>query len=326
MDPMMKSASKLLLLLALAMAVPLAVAQTGKWPEKPVRVVVPYPPGGTTDIVARIVATLLSGELGQQFIVENRAGAGGQVGAGAVAQSAPDGYTLLVMGSGFAANAALYKQLTYDPVKDFAPVATLTSSPLILAASPAVPATTLQQFVSLARAKPGTINFGSAGNGSFPHLSAELFRQLAKIEVVHVPYKGDGPAITGLLGGEVQFLFASGPAVMSHIKSGKMRALGVTTEQRSPALPDVPAISEVVPGYSVRTWFGMWAPAGTPKALVSRLNQTLGHVLGQPQVREQLNAQGMEPAHSSPEDFERNVVRDIATWSNVVKAGNIKVN
>jgi tripartite-type tricarboxylate transporter receptor subunit TctC len=289
-------------------------------------VVVPYPPGGTTDIIARLVANLLTGELGQQFIVDNRPGAGGTVGAASVAQATPDGHTLLVMGSGFAANVALYKQLPFDPIKDLAPVATLTSSPLVLAISPAVEATTLDQFVKLARSKPGAIHFGSAGNGSFPHLSAELFRQLAKIDVVHVPYKGDGPAITGLLSGQVQFLFASGPAVISHFKSGKMRPLGVTTEQRSSALPEVPSISEVVPGYSVRTWFGMWAPGATRKPVIAKLNQALGRVLSQPQVKEHLNSQGMDPAHSSPEEFAQNIARDIAKWTTVVQTGNVKIN
>jgi tripartite-type tricarboxylate transporter receptor subunit TctC len=319
------------LLLTLGLLLPLsaatnAAAQAEKWPEKPVRVVVPYPPGGTTDIVARLAAQLLTAELREQFVIDNRAGAGGTVGAASVAQAAPDGYTLLVMGSGFAANVALYKQLPFDPIKDLAPVATLTSSPLVLAMSPAVQATTLEQLIALARAKPGTIHFGSAGNGSFPHLSAELFRQLAKIDVVHVPYKGDGPAITGLLSGQVQFLFASGPAVIPHFKSGRMRPLGVTTEQRSAALPEVPAISEVVPGYSVRTWFGMWAPGTTPRPIIAKLNQALGRALAQPAVKEQLNAQGMDPAHSSPEEFGQNIARDVAKWTGVVQTGNVKIN
>jgi tripartite-type tricarboxylate transporter receptor subunit TctC len=313
------------LLLLAAIASPMTHAQPSKWPERPVRVIVPYPPGGATDIVARMIAMRLAADLGQHFIVDNRAGAGGRLGTGMVAEASPDGHTLLVMGTGYAANAALYK-LPFDPVKGLAPIATMTTSPLILALNPSVKAANLKQFIALARAKPGTLNLGTAGTGSFGHLTGELFRQLTHIQVVHVPSKGDGPAIVDLLAGQVHFLFASGPALIPHFKTGRLRPLGVTTEKRSPVLPDVPSISEEVPGYSVRTWFGMWAPAGTPKAIVSRLNQTLGRVLEQAEVRERLRTDGMEPSHSTPQEFEREIGSEIAKWSKVVKAGNISVD
>jgi tripartite-type tricarboxylate transporter receptor subunit TctC len=313
------------LLLLAAIASPIAHAQSSKWPERPVRVVVPYPPGGATDIVARMIALRLSDDLGQNFVVDNRAGAGGRLGTELVVQANPDGHTLLVMGSGYAANAALY-QLSYDPVKGLSPIGTMTTSPLIFALTPSVKATNLKEFIALARAKPGTLNLGTAGTGSFGHLTGELFRQMAKIEIVHVPYKGDGPAIVDLLAGQVHFLFASGPALIPHFKTKRLRPLGVTTETRSPVLPDVPSISEVVPGYSVRTWFGMWAPARTPEAIVSKLNQALARVLKLAEVQERLRTDGMEPSHSAPQEFERDIAHEIAKWSKVVKAGNISVN
>ncbi len=312
-----------LLLVALAGALP-ARAQTEKWPDRPVRVIVAYAPGGATDIVARIVAARLTKELGQQFVVDNRGGGGGTIGTALAASATPDGHTALVMGTGYAANVALYK-LPFDPIKGFAPVSIIATAPLILAMNPSVKAANLKEFIDLARAKPGSLNYGSAGTGSFGHLCAELFRQLTRTEMVHVPYKGDGPAIIDLVAGQVQFLFASGPALIPHFKSGKLRGLGVTTEQRAPALPELPAISEVVPGYSVRTWFGMWTPAGTPKEIVARLNQALERILTQPDMQERLRADGLEPAPSTPEVFEREIVRDIEKWSKVVKAGNIKI-
>jgi tripartite-type tricarboxylate transporter receptor subunit TctC len=321
----MKRRHALLQLLALAVALPAAHAQSERWPEKPVRVIVAYAPGGATDIVARIIATRLSKELGQQFIVDNRAGGGGTIGTALAAKANPDGYTTLVMGTGYAANVALYK-LPFDPVRGFAPVGIIATAPLILAMNPSVKAANLKEFIDLARARPGELNYGSAGNGSFGHLCAELFRQLTKTEMVHVPYKGDGPAIVDLMAGQVQFLFASGPALIPHFKTGRLRGLAVTTEQRAPALPDLPAISEVVPGYSVRTWFGMWTSAGTPKEIVSRLNQTLQRILTQPDMQERLRTDGLEPAPSTPAEFEREIVRDIEKWSKVVKAGNIKIN
>jgi tripartite-type tricarboxylate transporter receptor subunit TctC len=316
---------RVLLLLALTAALPTAYAQTGKWPEKPVRMVVPFPPGGATDVVARLVSPRLSEEFGQQFVVDNRAGAGGTIGAELVARANPDGYTFIVVASTYASSAALYK-LPYDPVKGIAPVTIITSGPLVLAVNPSLKATNLKEFIELARAKPGALNFGSSGTGGVPHLAAELFRQMTKTNMVHVPYKGDTPALADLVGGHIQLMFSAPLVMLPQIKAGRLRGVAVTTEQRSQLIPELPAVSEQVPGYSAITWFGTWAPAETPREIVARLNQSLARILKQPDVQERLRADGMEPAHSTPEEFARFMAREIAKWSQVVKAGNIKID
>ncbi len=315
----------LLLLLALVAVVPLAHAQTEKWPEKPVRLIVPVPPGGGIDAVARMLAPRLSEELGQPFVVDNRAGAGGTIGSEIVVRANPDGYTLLVFGSSYPANAALYK-LPYDPVKGIAPISMIGAGSYVLIVNPSIKATNLKEFIELARAKPGALNFGSAGIGSLPHLVGDLFQQLTQTQMLHVPYKGVGPALIDLMGGQIQVFFASAVAALPHIRSGKVRAIAVTSGQRSPAMPDLPAISELVPGFSVGLWYGIWAPAGTSKEIVLRLNQALARIIKQPEVQERLRADGVEPAHSTPEELARVVAREIATWSKVVKDGNIKVD
>ncbi len=312
-----------LLLLTLPVALPVAQAQTGKWPEKPVRIVVPTVAGTGTDRIARLLAPRLSAEFGQQFIVDNRAS--GMIGAEIVVRANPDGYTLAVASPTFATSAALYK-LPYDPTKDIAPISMIATGPLILAVHPSVKATNLKEFIELARAKPGALNFGSPGSGTNMHLAAELFQQMTKTDMVHAPYKGLAPAITDLLGGQIQLHFGGAPSVLPHIKAGRLRGLAVTTEQRSPALPDLPAISELLPGYSAGIWFGMWAPAGTPKEIVSQLNQAIARILKQPDVQEGLRTDGVEPAHSTPEEYARVIARDVATWSKVVKDGNIKAD
>jgi tripartite-type tricarboxylate transporter receptor subunit TctC len=313
------------LLLALAATVPAANAQTAKWPERPVRMIVPLAPGGGTDIVARLFAARLTAELGQQFIVDNRSGAGGTIGAEIAARANPDGYTLITVPASYAANAALYK-LAYDPIKGIAPIGMITTGPLILTVHPSVQATSLKEFIALARAKPRALNFGSSGSGTFSHLAAELFRQMSKTELVHIPYKSAGPALTDLLGGQIQIFFGSGPSTAAHIRAGKLRGLAVTTAQRSPAMPDLPAVGELLPGYSADFWFGMWAPAGTPREIVSRLNHALVRILRQPDVLERLRTDGYDPVGSTPDEFARIIARDIATWSKVVKAGNIKAD
>jgi len=301
-----------------------AQAQTGKWPEKPVRVVVPFAAGGSTDIIARLLTARLSQELGQQFVVDNRGGAGGSIGAEIVARANPDGHTVIIVAASYATNAALYK-IPYDPVKDIAAIAMLHKGPFLLAVNPSVPANNLKEFIELLRAKPRTLNYGSSGIGGATHLATELFRQMTKTEVLHVPYKGDAPAITDLLGGQIQFIFSSAPALMPHVKGGRVRALAVTTEQRSRELPDLPSISETVPGFEHTSWNGMWAPAATPKEIVARLNQTLGRILSQPDLQERLRIEGRESAHSTAEEFQRVIARDIAKYTKVVKSGNIKV-
>ena len=314
-----------LMLLALAAALPAAQAQTGKWPERPVRMIVPFAPGGTSDILARMLVPRLSEEFGQQFIVDNRPGAGGSVGAEIAARATPDGYTIIQVPSSYAANAALYK-LPYDPVKGIAPISRIGIVPFILTVHPSVKAGNLKEFTELARAKPGALAFGSPGTGSTPHLAFALFQQMTKTDMVHVPYKSEPTAIADLLSGRIQAMAATGLVLGPHIKAGKLRALAVTSEQRSPAMPDLPAISELVPGYSADGWFGMWAPAGTPKEIVPRLSQALARILKQPDIQERLRAAGMEPAHTTPEEFGRYISGEIAKWSKVVTAGNIKID
>jgi tripartite-type tricarboxylate transporter receptor subunit TctC len=314
-----------LLLLALAAVMPAAHAQTGKWPDRPVRVIVPFAPGGATDVVARIVAPRLSEEFGQQFIVDNRAGAGGTIGTEIVVRANPDGYTITVGASSYASSAALYK-LPYDPITGISPVTLITTGPFVVAVHPSVKAGNLKELIALARAKPGGLSFGSSGTGGVPHLATEHFRQMTNTNMVHVPYKGDAPAIIDLLGGQIQIYFG-GPLVLSpHINAGKLRGLAVTSEQRSPVMPDLPAVAEFVPGYTAVTWFGMWAPPGTPKVIVSQLNQAVARILKRPDVQERLRNDGMEAAHDTPDEFSRFVARDIAKWTRVVKAGNIKVD
>ncbi|OGA53680.1 MAG: hypothetical protein A3G24_16155 [Betaproteobacteria bacterium RIFCSPLOWO2_12_FULL_62_13] len=314
-----------LLLLALAAALPAAHAQTGKWPEKSVRMVVPFAPGGGTDIIARMIAPRLSQEFGQHFVVDNRGGAGGTIGADIVVRADPDGYTISLVASTYATAPTLYK-LTYDPIKGIAPISMTNAGPFILAVHPSVKATNLKEFIALARAKPGALNYGSSGTGGTMHLAGELFGQMANTGTVHVPYKGTGPAVVDLIGGRIQFIFANGPSVLPHIKAGKLRGIAVTSERRSPVMRDLPTISEVVPGYLAMSWHGMLAPAGTPKAIVSRLNEALGRILKQPDVQEVLHRQGLESAHSTPEEFARVIAGDIARWSKVVKVGNIQLN
>ncbi|MCC7486957.1 MAG: tripartite tricarboxylate transporter substrate binding protein [Burkholderiales bacterium] len=312
-------------LLALLAATPAAHPQTGKWPVKPVRTIVPFPPGGATDIVARMIAARLSEEFGQQFIVDNRAGAAGTIGAEVAARANADGYTVIVVGATYAASAALHK-LPYDPVNGIAPIAMLAAGPNVLVVHPSLKAANLNEFIALARAKPGSLNFGSGGTGSFSHLAAELFRQMTRTDMVHVPFKGTGPALANVVSGQIQLMFAAAPAAIPQMKAGRLRALAVTTGKRSPVIPDLPAISEQVPGYAAAVWQGMWTAAGTPKEIVSRLNRALAGVLDRPDVRERLRTDGAEPAHSTPEEFARFIARDIARWSTVVKAGNIRID
>jgi len=314
-----------LLLLALAAALPAVHAQTGTWPQKPIRVVVPFPAGGSTDIVARVRAARLSQEFGQQFVVDNRGGAGGTIGAEIVVRANPDGYTIIVLASSYATAAALYK-LPYDPVKDIAPISLINTGPLILSVNASMKVASLKEFIELVRAKPGAFNFGSPGTGSAPHLAAALFQQMSGTNMVHVPYKGDAPAIADLLAGQIHVMLLSGPALFPQIKAGKLRALAVTTEQRSPVMPDLPAISELVPGYSHTAWNGMWAPAGTPREIILRLNQALARILKLPEVRDRFRADSREPTHTTPEEYGRVIARDIAKWSKVVKAGNIRID
>lgn len=311
-----------LLFFGLVLVITPGYAQTGKWPDKPIRIIVPFPPGGTTDVVARTFGPLLAQEYGQQFIVDNRPGAGSALGAEIAARSNPDGYTLCVVTSSYAASAVLRK-LPYDPVKGIAPISMISILPFVIAVNPSVKANTLKELIDLVRAQPGKINFGSPGTGSTPHLLLELLQQMTNTKMTHVAYKGDIPALTDLIAGQIQVVAITNVVLAPQIKAGKVRALAVTTKERSPAIPDLPAIGEVVPGYAVDGWAGMWAPGGTPKDIITRLNHSVARLLKEPEVQSMLRTGGAEPAPSTPEGFGQVIAHDIAMWSKVVKAGNI---
>jgi tripartite-type tricarboxylate transporter receptor subunit TctC len=316
---------KLLTLLAgvlLALSLPAqAQAPAGAYPVKPVKVIVPYPPGGPTDIVARVVFQQVSDSTGQQFVVENRAGAGGNIGAEAVARAPADGYTLLVATTAHAINMSLFKSLNYDVLKDFAPVTLLTQGPLVLVATPAFPAASVRELIALAKAKPNTLNFASSGNGQSTHLSGELFNTMAGIKLAHVPYKGSAPALTDVIGGQVPLMFDTMLSAMPFVKSGKLRALAVTSAQRSPAAPELPTVAESgLPGYEVVAWNGLLAPAGTPKAVIDRLSEELAKAMAVAQVREKFSVQGFTASWDTPEQFGGFLRSEVAKWTKTVKA------
>jgi tripartite-type tricarboxylate transporter receptor subunit TctC len=300
-----------------------ALAQS--YPTRPIKLVVPSSPGGGTDIVARILGQKLSEQLGQQFVVENRAGAGTIIGNDAVAKSAPDGYTLLMGLSTLAINPGMYATLPYDALRDFAPISQAVSAPNILTLHPSVPAKTVQQLIVLAKAKPGSLTFGSAGLGTSPHLSGELFKSLARIDMVHVPFKGSGQSIISQLAGEISANFPSVPTAMPYIKAGRLRGLAVTTAKRAQALPDVPSIAESgLPGYEATQWFGLLAPAGTPRAIIDRLYQESSRALRTDELRERMTAEGLEVVASTPEEFAAYIRSETAKWAQVIKAAGIK--
>jgi tripartite-type tricarboxylate transporter receptor subunit TctC len=292
-----------------------------------VRVVVPYPPGGPTDIVARVVFQQVSESTGQQFIIDNRAGAGGNIGAEAVARSSADGYTLLVATTAHAINMSLFKNLNYDVVKDFVPVTLLTQGPLVLVATPSFPANNVGELIALAKAKPDTLNFASSGNGQSTHLSGELFNSMAGIKLSHVPYKGSAPALTDVIAGQVPLMFDTMLSAMPFVTSGRLKALAVTSPQRSPAAPNVPTIAESgLPGYEVFAWNGLLAPAGTPKAVVSRLSEELKKAMELPQVKEKFAAQGFAASWDMPTEFGRFLQGEVDKWTKTVKASGATVN
>ncbi|MDR2300054.1 MAG: tripartite tricarboxylate transporter substrate binding protein [Comamonas sp.] len=298
------------------------------YPSKPVRIIVPYPAGGTTDIIARIAANQLTERLKQSFIVENKAGASGAIGSQAVAQAAPDGYTLVMAtASSHGINSALQKSLPYDAVKDFAPITVVANTPNIIIANPAVPVKNLQELIALAKKEPGRINFGSTSAGGSPHMSAELLKMMAGIDMTHVPYKGAAPMLTDLIGGQVQIGFDNLPSSIGFVKSGKVRALAVTTARRWPGAPDIPTVAESgVPGYEVSGWFGLLAPAGTPREILNKLQGTLAEAVKSPEVAKQLNDLGAEPVANKPEVFAQEIKDDVEKWRKVVKTTGVKLD
>ena len=302
----------------------LAVAATSAfaqgYPTKPAKVVVPYPPGGPTDIVARVVSQKLSEQMGQQFVVENRPGAGGNIGAEAVAKSPADGYTLLVATTAHAINPSLFKSLGYNLTKDFAPVSQLTSGPLVIVANPSLPAKSVQELIALAKAKPGTLNYASSGNGQSTHLSAELFATMAGIKMNHIPYKGSAPALTDVMGGQASLMFDTMLSAMPHVKNGKLKAIAVTSAARSPAAPDVPTVAESgLPGYEAIAWNGLLVPAGTPADVVAKLNAELRKALDAPDVKDRFSAQGFGAAWNTREAFAKFIQAELDKWAKVVK-------
>ncbi len=307
--------------LSLCLCALTAFAHAQSYPSRPLRMIVPTAPGGGTDFTGRLVAAKLSEGLGQQVVVENRGGGGGSVGADNAAKSTPDGYTLL-LGSiaTHAVNPALYKKMPYDHIKDFAPVSLIGTVPNVLVVHPAVPAKSMQEFISYAKANPGKINYGSSGVGSPPHLSIELLRSITGINLVHVPYKGAGPALADLLGGQVQAMCTSLAGQLTFIKAGRVRALGVTTAKRNPQLPDVPTMIESgVPGYEVTIWYAVFVPVATPKAVVERLNAEMVKILNAAEMKERMAQQGMDPSPSTPAELAAFVKAETVKWTKAVK-------
>ena len=302
-----------------------SVVQAQQYPTRPIRLIVPYPAGGPTDFTGRIVGQKLSQLVGQQVVVDNRPGAGTVIGTELVTRAAPDGYTLLfATGGGTFLTPIMLSKVPFDPVKDLMPVAMLVMSPQVLVAHPSVPANTVPELVALAKAKPGVLNFASVGTGTSPHLGGELLQSLAGIKLVHVPYKGTAPAMTDLIAGQVQLMFTSMPTVLAHVKSGKLKLLGTGGKKRSAVIPDTPTIADSVPGFELVTWYSVFAPAKTPQAIVTRLNAEIGKVLADPESRDKLAAQGLEPTTMTPDELGRYSKEELARWAKVIKAAGIK--
>lgn len=314
----------LVLLFALS---PALCAAAQAYPSKPIRFIVPFAPGGTNDIVARIVGAQLGESWGQPVVVDNRGGAGGVIGTDLGAKAPPDGYTLLMANVNFATNPVLVKKLPYDTLKDFQPVSLLATSPSVLVVHPAFPANSVKELIAVARSKPGQLNYSSSGAGTTGHIAMELFKQMAKVDMVPVHYKGGGPALIDLVAGRVSPGFATILSVVPHLKAGRLRALAVSTPKRSAALPDTPTVAEAgLPGYEFTGWWGMVVPANTPRQIVSKLNSALGMLLAQPEVRGNLVKQGADPEHTTPEQFSAFIKSEIAKLGKVVKDANITIN
>jgi len=323
----MKFGIRVMLIVAFA-AVNLITAQAhaaSPYPSKPIRIVVGFPPSGSADIFARLIGQKLTDAWNQPVVVDNRPGAGSTIGSQIVADATPDGYTLMVVSASYATSAGLYRKLRYDPIKSFVPISLIASTPNLLLAHPTVPAKSARELISMAKASPGKFTMGSAGTGSITHLSGVLFTSMAGIKVLHVPYKGGGPALNALIGGQIQLLFLSLPASQGQVKAGRAKALGVTSAKRSPVLPDVPTLAESgVPGYAATNWYGMLAPAGTPKAIVAKLNKEVVAALRNPQTARMIANRGAEAEGSSAEEFGRYLRSEIAKWSKVIKEAGVK--
>ena len=314
--------------LALACCTLLAVtnARALDYPNKPIKWIVPYTPAGTTDILARIIGAYLSEKLGQQVIIENRPGGGNNLGTEAVVRAPADGYTLLLVNPAHGINATLYPKLTFNVLRDIAPVAGIIRVPNVMTVNPNVPAKTVAEFIAYAKANPGKINWATSGNGTSVHLSGELFKAMAGIELTHVPYRGSAPAITDLLGGTVQVIFDNMPSILPHIQGGKLRALAVTTAKRSEALPDVPTVAETIPGYEASAWFGMGAPKGTPPEVIAILNKAVNEALADPKIKARLaDLGGQQQLGGTPEDFGKVMAAETEKWAKVIKQAKVQL-
>jgi tripartite-type tricarboxylate transporter receptor subunit TctC len=310
----------------LAAALPGTAAAQAQYPNRPVRLVVPFPPGGGSDTLARILGPKLSEALGQQVVIDNRPGAGANIGAEVAAKTPPDGYTLLMGNVAHAINVSLYSKLNYDLVRDFAPVSLLASTPNIVVVHPSVPVRSVKELIALAKARPGQLDVASSGAGSSAHLAGELFNSLAGTKMNHVPYKGGGPAVIALVGGQVSVGFATTPSVIQHVKSGKLRGLAVTSAKRSPSTPELPTVSEAgLKGYEAGTWYGMLVPAGTPKDVISRLHAESVKLLALADVKQRLDATGFESFGTTPEQFGAYIRSEVEKWGKVVRAAGVRV-
>ncbi len=295
------------------------------YPTKPVRWIVPYPPAGTTDVLARIVAQWLTEKMGQPFVVENKPGAGNNIGVEAVVNAPPDGYTMLLVNPANGINATLYKNLSFNFIRDIAPVAGIVRTPNVMEVTNSLPVKTVQEFITYCKANPGKINMASSGSGTSVHLSGELFKSMTGCDMVHVPYKGAGPALIDLIGGQVHVLFDNLPSSIGHIKGGKLRPLGVTSEQREPSLPQVPTVGETVPGYEATAWFGIGMPKNTPRDVIDKVNAEINRALADPKMRERLAELGGKPIAGTPEDFGKVIAAETAKWEKVVISSGAKV-
>jgi len=305
----------------------LAAAQAPAYPDKPIRIVSPFPVGGIADTFAREIGKKLTEAWGQPVVIDNRTGAGGNIGADIVAKSAPDGYTLVIGNIGtHAVNVSLFPSMPYDTIKDFAPIVHVLDAEGLLVVNPQIKATTVPELIALARSEPGKLSYGSGGLGTTSHLAGELFKSMTKVDIVHVPYKGNVPAITDLLGGQTAMAFATMPTVLPHVRAGKLRPLAVLGATRSPALPDVPTVAESVPGFEVSNWIGLFAPAGTPPAIVARLNAEVQKIMRSPEIQKRLETEGAKFIPMSPEQFAAFQKAELSKWAKTIKDANIKVD
>jgi len=312
-------------LAALLLAACAAGAQAQAYPSKPIRFVVPYPPGGSNDVLTRITAQAMAPGLGQQIVIDNRGGAGGMIGADHVAKSAPDGYTIVNVQASFTANAALRQKMAYDPMGDFAYIGMMARGPLLAVVHPSLPVKNIRELIALAKAKPGQINYGSTGTGGHNHMATELFKRMANINIVHVPYKGVAPALTDLMGGHTQLVMTSLPSAMTSVQAGRLKALAVGSEKRSGFMPELPTIAESgVPGYMAEFWWGLAAPAKTPNDIINRLATELTKALQSPDLKQKFAGEGSEPSVMSREQFTKFVNNEIVRWRKVAQDANIK--